>query len=159
MVGVRENARLTSWIAELSLVLNNSRVVLALFIGRTAFATLRNSTGNFPWRRSSFWKISLWKLSYLRLNVLGGESGLYGYPDAVAELYDSKYPFGGVTIHDWNQLDRDLWAALVHLSSGEAGQKVDNSGQGEGLVAYIRSWSWYNSNYRERKYESAGSLT
>jgi len=30
---------------------------------------------------------------------------------------------------------------------------VDNSGQGEGLVAYIRLWSWYNSNSHERKYE------
>ena len=30
---------------------------------------------------------------------------------------------------------------------------MDNSGQGEGLVAYIRLWSWYNSNSSERKYE------
>ena len=30
---------------------------------------------------------------------------------------------------------------------------MDNSGQGEGLVAYIRLWSWYNSNSNERKYE------
>ena len=30
---------------------------------------------------------------------------------------------------------------------------MDNCGQGEGLVAYIRLWSWYNSNSHERKYE------
>ena len=30
---------------------------------------------------------------------------------------------------------------------------MDNSGQGEGLIAYIRLWSWYNSNSNERKYE------
>ena len=56
-------------------------------------------------------------------------------------------------IQEWNQLNRDLWSALVHLSSGEAGQKVDNSGQGEGLIAYLRLVSWYNANSSDRKYE------
>jgi len=42
------------------------------------------------------------------LKGLGGESGLYGYPDAIAELYDSKYPLGGIGIQEWNQLNRDL---------------------------------------------------
>ena len=51
----------------------------------------------------------------------------YGNPDAIAELYDLKYPLGNVGLGEWNQLNRDLWSALVHLTSGEAGKKVDNS--------------------------------
>ena len=47
----------------------------------------------------------------------------------------------------------DLWAALVHLSSGEAAAKVDHSGQGEGLVAYIGVWKWFNAYANVQKYE------
>ena len=46
-----------------------------------------------------------------------------------------------------------MWAAFVHLSSGEAAAKVDHSGQGEGSIAYIRIWSWYNANSSVLKYE------
>ena len=41
----------------------------------------------------------------------------------------------------------------MHLSTGEAAAKVDHSGQGEGLVAYIRVWNWYNANASVQKYE------
>ena len=50
-------------------------------------------------------------------------------------------------------MNRDLWSALVHLTSGEPGKKVDNSGQGEGLIAYLRLVSLYNANSSDRKYE------
>ena len=57
-------------------------------------------------------------------------------------------------MQEWSQLNKDLWAALVHLSSEEAGVRVDGSGQGEGLIAYIRIWSWYNANSSVLKYEN-----
>ena len=58
-----------------------------------------------------------------------------------------------MTCPEWSQFNKDLWAALVHLSSGEAAAKVDHSGQGEGLVAYIRVWNWFNANANVQKYE------
>ena len=30
---------------------------------------------------------------------------------------------------------------------------MDHSGQGEGLIAYIRVWQWYNANASVHKYE------
>ena len=39
------------------------------------------------------------------------------------------------------------------MSSGEAAAKVDHSGQGGGLIAYIRIWQWYNANASVQKYE------
>ena len=72
-----------------------------------------------------------------------GTDGRCETSDAVSELYDSKHPAGLITLQVWSQLNKDLWAALVHLYSGEAAAKVDRSGQGEGLVAYIRLWFWY----------------
>ena len=41
----------------------------------------------------------------------------------------------------------------MHLSTGEAAAKVDHSGQGEGLIAYIRVWNWYNANASVQAYE------
>jgi len=73
--------------------------------------------------------------------------------DAVSELYEEKRPSGTMTGLEWSQFNKDLWAALVHLSSGEAAAKVDHSGQGEGLVAYIRVWNWLNANVNVQKYE------
>ena len=73
--------------------------------------------------------------------------------DAVSELYDEKRPSGTMTCPEWSQFNKDQWAALVHLSSGEAAAKVDHSGQGEGLVAYIRVWNWFNANANVQKYE------
>jgi len=73
--------------------------------------------------------------------------------DAVSELYDEKRPSGMIACPEWSQFNQDLWAALAHLSSGEAAAKVDHSGQGEGLVAYIRVWSWFNANASVQKYE------
>ena len=73
--------------------------------------------------------------------------------DAVSELYDEKRPSGMIRCPEWSQFNKDLWAALVHLSSGEAAAKVDHSGQGEGLVAYIRVWNWFNANANVQKYE------
>ena len=66
--------------------------------------------------------------------------------DAVSKLYDEKRPSGTMSCPEWSQFNKDLWAAHVHLSSGEAAAKVDHSGQGEGLVAYIRVWNWFNAN-------------
>ena len=62
--------------------------------------------------------------------------------DAVSELYDEKCPNGMTARPEWSQFNKDLRAALARLSSGEAAAKVDRSGQGEGLVAYIRVWNW-----------------
>ena len=61
--------------------------------------------------------------------------------DAVSELYDEKCPSGLITCLDWSQFNKDLWAALVHVSTGEAAAKVDHWGQGESLIAYIRVWN------------------
>jgi len=58
--------------------------------------------------------------------------------DAIAVLYESRYPLGEVTITEWSQLNIDLWSSLVALTSEEPGRKVDNAGQGEGLIAYLR---------------------
>ena len=73
--------------------------------------------------------------------------------DAVSELYDEKRPNGMITCPEWSQFNKDLWAVLVHLSSGEAAAKVDHSGLGEGLVAYIRVWNWFNVKANVQKYE------
>ena len=62
----------------------------------------------------------------------------YNNADAISELYDLKYPLGDLNIGNWSQLNRDLWSALVHLTTGDPGKKVDNSGHGEGLIAYLR---------------------
>ena len=75
-----------------------------------------------------------------------GTDGTCETSDAVSELYDEKRPGGLITLQERSHLNKDLWAALVNLSSGEAAAKVDRSGQGEGLIAYIRIWSWYNAN-------------
>ena len=82
-----------------------------------------------------------------------GTDGTCETSDAGSELYDEKHPSGLITLQEWSQLNKDLWAALVHLSSGEVAAKVDHSGQGEGLIAYIRIWSWYNANSSVLKYE------
>ena len=86
------------------------------------------------------------------LKSLGGD-GMCDTSDAISELYDLKYPAGLITLEEWSQLNKDMRAALVNLPSGEAAAKVDHSGQGEGLIAYIRLWSWYNANSSERGYE------
>ena len=83
-------------------------------------------------------------------NSLGSDSEK---SDAVSELYDETCPHGLITCPEWSQFNKDLWAALVHLSSGEAAAKVDHSGQGEGLVAYIRVWNWFNASASVQKYE------
>ena len=39
--------------------------------------------------------------------------------DAVSELYDEKRPHSIMTCPEWSQFNKDLWAALVHLSHQE----------------------------------------
>ena len=58
-----------------------------------------------------------------------------------------------MTIMEWTQFNKDLWAALVHLSAGEAAAKVDHSGQGEGLMAYLRVSNSFNANANVQKYD------
>ena len=81
------------------------------------------------------------------------KSGCTDAADAVSDLYDEKRPDGQMPTMEWNQFNKDLWAALVHLSAGEAAAKVDHNGQGEGLMAYLRVWNWFNANANVQKYE------
>ena len=73
--------------------------------------------------------------------------------DAVSDLYDDKHPDGQITIMGRSQFNEDLWASLVHLTAGEAAAKVDHSGQGEGLMSYLRVWNWFNANANVQKYK------
>ena len=72
----------------------------------------------------------------------------------LSRIYTAKKrPDGQMTSLEWNQFNKDLWAALVHLSAGEAAAKVDHSGQGQGLMAYLRVWNWFNANANVQTYE------
>ena len=67
----------------------------------TNFVSWRNRFRNAIEQHRTFGREAIQFLESQSLEVvaatlkgLGGDSGLYGYPDAVAELYDSKYPLG-----------------------------------------------------------------
>ena len=60
--------------------------------------------------------------------------------EAIVELYDKQYPnaLNGIAAAEWKGVNRDCWAALVDRTTGEAASKVDSSGQGQGLFAYVK---------------------
>ena len=51
-----------------------------------------------------------------------------------------------------------IWAALVHKTSGEARKKVNNTGQGSGLYAYIRVWRWFTGQSTTTQAESRAKI-
>ena len=56
--------------------------------------------------------------------------------NAMGRLYEEKRPSGTRSFSEFNDLNRELWAALVHRTSGGARKKINNCGQGQGLFAY-----------------------
>jgi len=74
--------------------------------------------------------------------------------NAIGRLYEEKRPSGTRGFSEFNDLNRDLWAALIHRTSGEARKKINNCGQGQGLFAYLKIWRWYTSQTTTMQAES-----
>ena len=104
MGGVNGRVRSVSWIAKLLLVSTNCRMVQTSFLGQIVFRNAIEQHRTFGREAIKFLESQSLEVVAATLKGLGWESGLCGYPDAVAELYDLKYPFGGICI-DWNQLN------------------------------------------------------
>ena len=51
-----------------------------------------------------------------------------------------------------------VWAALVHKTTGEARKKVNNTGQGSGLYAYVRVWRWFTGQSTTTQAESRAKI-
>ena len=51
-----------------------------------------------------------------------------------------------------------IWAALVHKTTGEARKKVNNTGQGSGLYAYVRVWRWFTGQSTTTQAESRAKI-
>ena len=57
--------------------------------------------------------------------------------DAVSDLYDEKCPDGQMTSLEWNQFNKDLWAALVHFRQEKQ--------QRRSIIAAKEKVSWVSS--------------
>ena len=67
--------------------------------------------------------------------------------NAMGRLYEEKRPSRIRSFSEFNDLNRELWAALIHRTSGEARKKINNCGQGQGLFAYLKIWRWHKSDH------------
>ena len=57
--------------------------------------------------------------------------------NAMGRLYEEKRPSGIRSFSEFNDLNQESWAALIHRTSGEARKKISNCGQGRGLFVDI----------------------
>ena len=59
--------------------------------------------------------------------------------NAMGRLYEEKRPSGTRGFSDFNDLNRDLWAALIHRTSGEARKKIKQLWAGSGIVCIFEN--------------------
>ena len=57
--------------------------------------------------------------------------------DVMFELFREKGERSELEYSDFEEMNMAVWAALVHKTTGEARKKVNNTGQGSGLYAYV----------------------
>jgi len=68
--------------------------------------------------------------------------------NAMGRLYEEKRPSGTRSFGEFNDLNRELWAALIHRTSGEARKKINNCGQGQKInncLALVHKSDHYNA--------------
>ena len=63
--------------------------------------------------------------------------------EAIFTLFEEKGDNPGLEHIDFEEMNMAIWAAFVHKTTGKARKKVNNTGQGSGLYAYIRAWRWF----------------
>ena len=63
--------------------------------------------------------------------------------DVIFELFRDTGERSELEYSDFEEMNMAIWAALVHKTTGEARKKVNNTGQGSGLYAYVRVWRWF----------------
>ena len=74
--------------------------------------------------------------------------------NAMGRLCEENRPSETRSFSEFNDLNRELWAALIHRTSGEARKKINNCGQGQGLFAYLKIWRWHTSQTTTMQAES-----
>ena len=77
-----------------------------------------------------------------------GVSGM-GRIEAIKEMWKQKTDKGEVIEQDIEEINRDIWAILVDKSGGEAWNKVNNAGEGEGAWAYIKLHQWFSKTTQQ----------
>merc|ERR1712086_1086350 len=74
--------------------------------------------------------------------------------NAIGRLYQEEKPTVGRVFSELLDLNRELWAALIHRTGGEARKKINDCGQGQGLFAYLKIGRWYTSQTTTMQAES-----
>ena len=78
--------------------------------------------------------------------------------EAIFTLFEEKGDNPGLEHIDFEEMNMAIWAALVHKTTGEARKKVNNTGQGSGLYAYIRVWRWFTGQSTTTQAESRAKI-
>ena len=78
--------------------------------------------------------------------------------EAIFSIFDEKTDNPDLEHIDFEEMNIAIWAALVHKTSGEARKKVNNTGQGSGLYAYIRVWRWFTGQSTTTQAESRAKI-
>ena len=55
--------------------------------------------------------------------------------EAIKEMWNQNNDKGDIVDQDIDDINRDIWAILVDKSGGEAWNKINNAGEGEGARA------------------------
>ena len=78
--------------------------------------------------------------------------------DAIFELFRDKGERSELEYSDFEEMNIAIWAAVVHKTTGEARKKVNNTGQGSGLYAYVRVWRWFTGQSTTTQAESRAKI-
>ena len=78
--------------------------------------------------------------------------------EIIVDLYDEQFSDRGMTNVERRELNRDLRAALVDRTTGEAASKLDASGQGQGVWAYLKLRRWFRAATGMAKMERRSKL-
>ena len=123
----------------------------------SGFDILQDGSGFIPWT-NKFRKMFDQRRSYGRGALKFQESSkveeiekkakeeMNSSHETIVELYDMLRPSDGMIAAEWKEVNRDFGAALVDMTTGEAVSKVDSSGQGQGLYAYVRLHRWLTAS-------------